>query len=89
MAKNTSGSDKENDNDDKDSSGNSNNGGSSNTNSSNSANGNNANGGGNVTQNLTKAPNTGDTAGIWLTLFAVSLAGFAGMLILRRKTTRK
>ena len=89
VAKNTSGSDKENDNDDKDSSGNSNNGGSSNTNSSNSANGNNANGGGNVTQNLTKAPNTGDTAGIWLTLFAVSLAGFAGMLILRRKTTRK
>ena len=89
VAKNTSGSDKENDNDDKDSSGNSNNGGSSNTNSSNSANGNNANGGGNVTQNLTKAPNTGDTAGIWLTLFVVSLAGFAGMLILRRKTTRK
>ena len=89
VAKNTSGSDKENDNDDKDSNGNSNNGGSSNTNSSNSANGNNANGGGNVTQNLTKAPNTGDTAGIWLTLFAVSLAGFAGMLILRRKTTRK
>lgn len=89
VAKYTSGSDKENDNDDKDSSGNSNNGGSSNTNSSNSANGNNANGGGNVTQNLTKAPNTGDTAGIWLTLFAVSLAGFAGMLILRRKTTRK
>lgn len=89
VAKNTSGSDKENDNDDKDSSGNSNNGGRSNTNSSNSANGNNANGGGNVTQNLTKAPNTGDTAGIWLTLFAVSLAGFAGMLILRRKTTRK
>ena len=89
VAKNTSSSDKENDNDDKDSSGNSNNGGSSNTNSSNSANGNNANGGGNVTQNLTKAPNTGDTAGIWLTLFAVSLAGFAGMLILRRKTTRK
>lgn len=89
VAKNTSGSDKENDNDDKDCSGNSNNGGSSNTNSSNSANGNNANGGGNVTQNLTKAPNTGDTAGIWLTLFAVSLAGFAGMLILRRKTTRK
>lgn len=89
VAKNTSGSDKGNDNDDKDSSGNSNNGGSSNTNSSNSANGNNANGGGNVTQNLTKAPNTGDTAGIWLTLFAVSLAGFAGMLILRRKTTRK
>lgn len=89
VAKNTSSSDKENDNDDKDCSGNSNNGGSSNTNSSNSANGNNANGGGNVTQNLTKAPNTGDTAGIWLTLFAVSLAGFAGMLILRRKTTRK
>lgn len=89
VAKNTSSSDKENDNDDKDSSGNSNNGGSSNTNSSNSANDNNANGGGNVTQNLTKAPNTGDTAGIWLTLFAVSLAGFAGMLILRRKTTRK
>lgn len=90
VARNASGNDTDDDDesDDKDSSGNSDNGGSGSTNSSNSANGNTANGG-NATQAWSTSPNTGDSAGIWLTLFGISLTGFAGMLILRRKTSRK
>ena len=90
VVKNTSGNDMDDgdESDDKDSSGNSDNGGSGSTNSSNSANDNTANGG-NATQAWSTSPNTGDPSGIWLTLFVISLTGFAGMFILRRKTTRK
>lgn len=40
-------------------------------------------------QEMDKVPATGDPSGIWLTLFAVSLAGFAGMLVRRKKADRK
>ena len=36
-------------------------------------------------QELDKVPATGDPFGIWLTLFAISLTGFAGMLARRKK----
>lgn len=32
-----------------------------------------------------KVPATGDLSGIWMTLFAIFLAGFAGMLIIKKK----
>ena len=37
------------------------------------------------TQELDKVPATGDPFGIWLTLFAISLTGLAGMLARRKK----
>ena len=40
-------------------------------------------------QEMDKVPATGDPSGIWLTLFAVSLAGFAGMLVRRKKADHK
>ena len=36
-------------------------------------------------QELDKVPATGDASGIWLTLFAISLTGLAGMLARRKK----
>ena len=36
-------------------------------------------------QELDKVPATGDPFGIWLTLFVISLTGFAGMLVRRKK----
>lgn len=36
-------------------------------------------------QELDKVPATGDPSGIWMTLFAIFLAGFAGMLIIKKK----
>lgn len=36
-------------------------------------------------QELDKVPATGDPFGIWLTLFAISLIGLAGMLARRKK----
>ena len=85
VARDASGNDTDDDDesDDKDSNGNSNNGGNGDADSGNSA-----NGGGNAVQNLTKSPNTGDSSVVWMTLFAVSLAGFAGMLIYKKKERR-
>lgn len=40
-------------------------------------------------QELDKVPATGDASGIWLALFAVSLSGWAVMLILKRKPGQK
>lgn len=37
----------------------------------------------------TKSPKTGDASGIWLTLFAISLVGLAGMLFRRKKADGK
>ncbi len=37
----------------------------------------------------TKSPKTGDASGIWLTLFAISLVGLAGILFRRKKADRK
>lgn len=86
VVRNASGNDTDDDDDsdDKDSNGNSNNSGSGNTNSSNSANDNNANDG-NTARVWNASPNTGDSSGIWMTLFAVSFVGFAGMLIYKKK----
>ena len=39
----------------------------------------------NPAQELDKVPATGDPFGIWLTLFAISLTGLAGMLARRKK----
>ena len=36
-------------------------------------------------QEMDKVPATGDPFGIWLTLFVISLTGFAGMLVRRKK----
>ena len=36
-------------------------------------------------QEMDKVPATGDPFGIWLTLFAISLTGFAGMLVRKKK----
>ena len=36
-------------------------------------------------QEMDKVPATGDPFGIWLTLFVISLTGFAGMLVIRKK----
>ena len=37
----------------------------------------------------TKSPKTGDDSGIWLTLFAISLVGLAGMIFRRKKADGK
>ena len=42
---------------------------------------------GNTNQTLITAPKTGDLSGLWITLFAISLAGLAGMLV-RRKNNK-
>ncbi len=40
-------------------------------------------------QELDKVPATGDASGIWLALFAVSLSGWAVMMVLKRKPGQK
>ena len=40
-------------------------------------------------QEMDKVPATGDPSSIWLTLFVISLTGFAGMLVRRKKADRK
>ena len=78
VAKNTSGSDDPGNNDSDDNDDNSNN-----DNSNNNSNNNNNNS--NTAQTLTKSPKTGDASGLWIALFAVSAAGLAVMLVVRRK----
>ena len=81
VAKNTSGNDDNDSDNDSDNNSSNNNGGNNIASSNNTVS--------NTAQTQTRSPNTGDASGIWLTLFVVSLAGLAGMLMLRRKTDRK
>ena len=54
-------------------------------NGNNDSNNNSNNNNSNTAQTLTKSPKTGDASGLWIALFAVSAAGLAVMLIVRRK----
>ena len=50
---------------------------------------NNTAGSDNTAQSLTGSPNTGDASGIWITLFVVSAAGLAVMLVRRKNSIKK
>ena len=86
VAKNTS-DEPENDDNNKDD--NNDNNGNDNSNDSSNNGSNNTAGNDNTVQILTGSPNTGDASGIWITLFVVSAAGLAVMLVRKKNNIKK
>ena len=86
VAKNTP-DEPENDDNNKDD--NNDNNGNDNSNDSSNNGSNNTAGNDNTVQILTGSPNTGDASGIWITLFVVSAAGLAVMLVRKKNNIKK